>query len=77
MAKFFPRSLKGDASQWFSNFPRGSIDSFNSLFKAFMGQYTHNIKEQETVINLCTMHQGYNEILENYIPWFQKVWQSI
>ena len=37
MVKFFPRSLNGDASQWFYNLSRGSIDSFKSLVKVFMG----------------------------------------
>jgi len=77
MAKFFPRSLKGDASQWFYNFLGGSIDSFKSLVKAFMGQYKHNIKEQGTIIELCVMHQGNSETLEKYIPRLKKVWQSI
>jgi len=63
MVKFFPRSLKGDASKWFYNLPGGSIDSFKSLVKLFMGQYKHNIKEQSLVTKLCTMRQGGNETL--------------
>jgi len=45
--KYFPRSLKGDACQWFYNFPGISIDSFKSLVKVFMGK--HNVKEQGNV----------------------------
>lgn len=44
MAKFFPRSLKGETSQCFYNFLGGSIDSFKSLVKFFMVQYKYNIK---------------------------------
>jgi len=73
MVKFFPMSLKGNASQWFYNFPGGSIDSFKSLVKAFMGQYKHNVKEQGIVTKLCAMHQGNIETLEKYIPRFKKV----
>jgi len=68
MVKFFPRSLKGDASQWFYNFPTGSIDSFKSLVKVFMDKYKHNIKEKNIVIELCTMRRGDDETLEKYIP---------
>lgn len=42
--KFFLRNLKVDASQWFYNLPKGSIDSFQSLVKVFMNKYKHNVK---------------------------------
>jgi len=31
MAKFFLRSLKGDATQWFYSLPSKSINSFKTL----------------------------------------------
>ena len=49
MVKLFPRTLKGDASQWFYTMPSNSIDSFKTLVKVFMGQYKHNVKEQNNV----------------------------
>lgn len=42
-----------------------------------MGQYKYNVKKKEIIIELCTIHQGKNKTLENYIPWFKKLWQSI
>lgn len=45
MAKFLPRSLKGDATQWFYSLLGKSIDNFKTLVQIYMGQYKHNIKE--------------------------------
>ena len=77
MTKFFPRSLKGDATQWFYSLPGKSIDSFKTLVGIFMGQYKHNIKEQGNILELCALHQGTTNIIEKYVVCFKKVWQTI
>jgi len=77
MVKFFLRSLKGDASQWFYTLLGNLTDLFKTLVKAFMGQYKHKIKEQSNVYELCAIQKGGNETLEKYVPCFKKVWQSI
>ena len=68
MAKFFPRSLKGDATQWFYFLLGESIDSFKILVHIFMGQYKHNIKEQGNISKLYVLCQGNNETIEKANP---------
>lgn len=55
MAKFFPRSLKGDASQWFYKLPYRSITSFGELVKIFIDQYKHNIKHKSK-LQICVQY---------------------
>jgi len=76
MAKFFPRILKGDATQWFYSLLGKSIDSFKTLVQIFMGQYKHNIKEQDNISELCALRQASNETIEKYVLCFKKVWKT-
>ena len=39
LCKVFPTSLKGTVMAWFHKLPRGSINSFDELWAAFVSQY--------------------------------------
>ena len=45
---FFPRSLGGQAMEWFSHLPLG-IKTFDEIANLFVQQYLHNIKHSRSV----------------------------
>ena len=44
LCKVFSASLKGPALAWFHKPPRGSINSFNELWVAFVSQYLCSVR---------------------------------
>lgn len=50
--RLFPRSLGGQAMEWFSKLP-STIKTFDQLASVFITQYSYNIEKEVTMIDLC------------------------
>ncbi len=62
----FPRSLGGQAMEWFSKIP-SNIKTFDQLASVFISQYLYNIKREVTMIDLCNMKQLPNKLFKNFL----------
>ena len=52
LCKVFPPSLKGPALAWFHKLPRGSINTFDELWVAFVSQYLCSIRQKGNISSL-------------------------
>ena len=50
LCKVFPSSLKGPALAWFHKLPRGSINTFDELWAAFVSQYLCCVRQLQSIL---------------------------
>lgn len=67
----FPRSLGGQAMEWFSSLPVG-IKSFEELVELFLQQYSYNIHLPVTMIELCNTKQKIGEPFLTFLQRWRK-----
>lgn len=60
LMRLFPRSLNGQSMEWFSRLPSG-IKSFEELVNRFISQYSYNIRNEITMLDLCNVKQKNGE----------------
>ncbi|XP_010666517.1 uncharacterized protein LOC104883667 [Beta vulgaris subsp. vulgaris] len=70
--KFFPTTLKGLATTWFTELPFGSISSFTALEAAFKQNFIAGRRHRKTIIYLMSIRQRREEDLADYIKRFNK-----
>ncbi|XP_021759179.1 uncharacterized protein LOC110724091 [Chenopodium quinoa] len=68
--KVFPTTLVGAASDWFTNLPPRSIDSFDTLVELFTSQYISNSARQRTSGELMSVRQRKDESLRYFVRRF-------
>ena len=56
----FPRSLGGQAMEWFSHLPPG-IKTFDEIANLFIQQYSHNIQHLVNIQDLCNLKKKVGE----------------
>lgn len=56
----FPRSLNGQLMEWFSRLLSG-IKSFEKLVNRFISQYSYNVRNEITMLDLCNVKQKNGE----------------
>ena len=52
LCKVFPANLKGPTLAWFHKLPRGSINTFDKLWAAFVSQYLCSIRQKGNISSL-------------------------
>ena len=62
----FPRSLAGDAIEWFSRLPSG-IRTFKEIRDAFIRNYACNITMDVSLKELYALKQGKNESFASFL----------
>ena len=77
LCKVFPASLKGPALAWFHKLPRGSINSFDELWVAFVSQYLCSIRQKGNISSLQTILKREDESIRDFTRRFGMVVQQI
>ncbi|KAL2228388.1 UNVERIFIED_CONTAM: hypothetical protein Sindi_1818500 [Sesamum indicum] len=70
MAKLFATMLTGKAQEWFTNLPRGSIDSHEQLVKKFSFYFASWRKQKRSATHLFTIRQREDETLKSFVGRF-------
>ncbi|XP_026458924.1 uncharacterized protein LOC113359521 [Papaver somniferum] len=65
MCKLFPASLEREARKWFYNLAPGTINSYETLFEAFLETYMHNSRPRPRVNRLFTLARRFRERLRS------------
>ena len=60
LMRLFPRSLGGQALEWFSHLPQG-LKTFDEISNLFIQQYLHNIQHPVNIRDLCNLKQKVGE----------------
>lgn len=68
----FVGTLEGNAMNWYTNLPTGSIQSFKDLKERFLEAFSHLIKRRVNIGILLNIKQGPNESLRGYITRFNE-----
>jgi len=78
LMRLFPKSLSGQAVEWFTHLPRG-IKSFDELADKFITHFSYNCEHEISMIDLCNTKQKNGEpfaaflqrwrALESKLPW--------
>ena len=77
LCKVFLASLKGPALAWFHKLLRGSINSFNELWAAFVSQYLCLVRQKESINSLKTIYKREDESIRDFTRRFGQVVQQI
>ena len=70
LCKVFLVSLKGPALAWFHKLPRGSINSFNKLWAAFVSQYLCLVRKKGNISSLQTLFKWEDESIRDFTRRF-------
>ncbi|KAL2243316.1 UNVERIFIED_CONTAM: hypothetical protein Sindi_0449600 [Sesamum indicum] len=70
MAKLFATTLTGKAQEWFTNLPRGSIESYEQLVHKFNFHFASKKKQKRSATHLFNIRQMEDETLKNFIGRF-------
>ncbi|KAL2243756.1 UNVERIFIED_CONTAM: hypothetical protein Sindi_0493600 [Sesamum indicum] len=70
MAKLFATSLTGKAQEWFTNLPRGSIESYDQMVQKFNFHFASKEKQKRSATHLFNIRQREDEALENFMGRF-------
>ncbi|KAL2253131.1 UNVERIFIED_CONTAM: Retrovirus-related Pol polyprotein from transposon opus [Sesamum indicum] len=70
MAKLFATTLTGKAQEWFTNLPRGSIDSHEQLVQKFSFHFASRRKQKRSTTHLFTIRQRDDETLKSFVGRF-------
>lgn len=69
--------LKGEAVGWYRNLPKGSINSFEDLEKAFKIAFGHKVRRKVLNTTLLRVVQGDQESTREYIDRFAAIVQRV
>ncbi|KAL2226893.1 UNVERIFIED_CONTAM: Retrovirus-related Pol polyprotein from transposon [Sesamum indicum] len=70
MAKLFATTLTGKAQEWFTNLPRGNIDSHEQLIQRFSFHFASRRKQKRSATHLFTIRQREDETLKSFVGRF-------
>ncbi|KAL2226526.1 uncharacterized protein LOC105160137 [Sesamum indicum] len=70
MAKLFATTLTGKAQEWFTNLPRGSIESYEQLVQKFNFHFASKMKQNRSATHLFNIRQREEETLKNFMGRF-------
>ncbi|KAL2251632.1 UNVERIFIED_CONTAM: Retrovirus-related Pol polyprotein from transposon [Sesamum indicum] len=70
MAKLFATTLTGKAQEWFTNLPRGSIDSHEQMIQKFSFHFANRRKQKRFATHLFTIRQREDETLKSFVGRF-------
>ncbi|KAL2246226.1 UNVERIFIED_CONTAM: hypothetical protein Sindi_2890800 [Sesamum indicum] len=70
MAKLFATTLTGKAQEWFTNLPRGSIESYEQLVQKFNFHFASKKKQKRSATHLFNIRQREDETLKNFMGRF-------
>ena len=66
----FPRSLKGQAMEWFTNITP-LIKTFKETIHKFVQNFAYNLSRSITMLDLCNLKQNQGESFVNFL----KIWR--
>ena len=64
--RLFPRSLGGQAMEWFSKLP-SNIKSFDQSASIFIAQYSYKIEKEVTMMDLYNTKQLLGESFKTFL----------
>ena len=67
LIRLFPKSLGGQALEWFTRLPRGSIFTWLELIERFVRHLSYNIESDITMAELCGTKQRPNETFASFL----------
>ncbi|XP_011083385.1 uncharacterized protein LOC105165930 [Sesamum indicum] len=70
MAKLFATTLTVKAQEWFTNLPRGSIESYDQLVQKFNFHFASKKKQKRSATHLFNIRQREDETLKNFMGRF-------
>ncbi|KAL2244073.1 UNVERIFIED_CONTAM: hypothetical protein Sindi_0525300 [Sesamum indicum] len=70
IAKLFATTLTGKAQEWFTNLPRGSIESYEQLVQKFNFHFASKKKEKRSATHLFNIRQREDETMKNFMGRF-------
>ena len=77
LCKLFSASLKGPALAWFHKLPKGSINTFDELWAAFVSQYLCSIRQKGNIISLQSILKREDEFIQDFTRRFGQAVQQI
>ena len=73
LIRLFPRSLGGQALEWFLNLPKGSLTTFADLSERFVKHFSYNVEHELTMMDLCNAKQKNGETFSAFL----QRWRSL
>ncbi|KAL2227669.1 UNVERIFIED_CONTAM: Retrovirus-related Pol polyprotein from transposon [Sesamum indicum] len=70
MAKLFATTLTGKAQEWFTNLPRGSVESYEQLVQKFNFHFASKKKQKRSATHLFNIRQREDETLKGFMGRF-------
>ena len=77
LCKVFPASLKDPALAWFHKLPKGSINTFNELWVAFVSQYLCSVRHKGNISSLQSILKREDESIRDFTRRFGQAVQQI
>ena len=77
LCKVFLASLKGPALAWFHKLPRGSINTFDKLWAAFISQYLCSVRQKGNISSLQSILKLEDESIRDFTRRFSQAVQQI
>ena len=77
LCKVFPASLRGLALAWFHKLPRGSINTFDKLWVAFVSQYLCSVRQKGNISSLQAILKREDESIRDFTRRFGQAFQQI
>ncbi|XP_031120879.1 uncharacterized protein LOC116024116 [Ipomoea triloba] len=72
MCRGFFATLDGQAQDWFTTLPEGSISSFADLSGQFLSHFASSIPKKKQFATMCKLEQGSTESLTDYLAKLKK-----
>jgi len=66
LMRLFPRSLDGQAAEWFVHLPPG-IRTFPKLAEKFVNHFSYNFKHEMSMTDLCNTKQKNDEAFSSFL----------
>ncbi|KAL2251369.1 UNVERIFIED_CONTAM: hypothetical protein Sindi_2259200 [Sesamum indicum] len=70
IAKLFATTLMGKAQEWFTNLPRGSIETYEQLIQKFNFHFASKKRQKRSNTHLFNIRQRDEETLKNFMGRF-------
>ena len=77
LCKVFPANLKGSALAWFHKLLRGSINTFDKLWAAFVSQYMCSVRQKWNISSLQSILKREDESIRDFTSKFGQAVQQI
>ncbi|XP_031125085.1 uncharacterized protein LOC116027521 [Ipomoea triloba] len=77
MCRGFFATLDGQAQNWFTTLPEGSISSFSDLSGRFLSHFASSIPKKKQFATMCKLEQGSAESLTDYLAKWKREARSV